>query len=332
MRRLVWLLGIVALLGTAWWFGVSTALSQGITGWFEARRAEGWQAELAGPDRKGFPARVGLALRDVALADPATGLAIGLDRLDIYAPTLWPADPRVDLPATPITVATPQGRGALTMAEGTLALDTYPGTALGLAGLGWTSGAWSVEGPEGGLLRATGLTLTMDHVEGATYDLRLAAPGFAPGDALRRPLRVPEDWPVQFEALTGAARITFDVPWDRRALEARRPQPRVIKISAADAVWGELSLRLAADLTVDAAGVPTGSVNLRAENWPIMLDLAEASGLLDPRLRVQAQQGLNQLARLTGDPDSLDVQLNLAQGLIAVGFIPIGPAPRLVIR
>lgn len=332
MRRLVWSVLVLGLLWSAWWFGIGTALRTGIAGWFDARRAEGWQADLARPALTGFPARVGVVLDDIALADPGTGLAVRMDDLSLTAPAYWPADPRIDLPPTPITIATPQGRGTLQMAQGAIALDTYAGTALALTSLGWTGGAWNAAGPQGDLAQAAGLTLTMTHVADTTYDIRVAAPGFAPGAALRGPLRVPAEWPVTFDALTAQARLRFDVPWDRRALEDRRPQPRAIQISSAEAVWGDLSLRLAADLTVDAAGVPTGTVNLRAENWPVMLDLAEAAGVIDPRLRAQAQQGLSRLARLSGSPDSLDVQLNLAHGMMAVGIIPVGPAPRLVIR
>ncbi|MEM6374112.1 MAG: DUF2125 domain-containing protein [Pseudomonadota bacterium] len=126
--------------------------------------------------------------------------------------------------------------------------------------------------------------------------------------------------------------MTFDRPWDRRALEDRRPQPTRIDVEAAEARWGDLRLRFAAALDVDDRGVPTGTVNLRADNWPVMLDLAQAAGFLDARARPQVEGVLARLAGLGGSPDALDVQLNFAAGLVAVGFIPVGPAPRLRLR
>ncbi|MEO0391247.1 MAG: DUF2125 domain-containing protein [Pseudomonadota bacterium] len=332
MRRTIWSVLIIALLWSAWWFGVAATLRSGVTGWLDDRRAEGWQAEALGTRLTGFPWRTGVSLDGLALADPATGLALGLDQLTITAPTHWPADPSLMLPDTPITFATPDGGGALQMTSSTMALDTYPGTALELAGLSWTSGPWRLSGPAGEALTASALRLTATHVDGARYGLGAEAPDLAPGAALRLALRVPDAWPAQFDALMLDAEVAFDTAWDRFALEQRRPQPREIRIALAEARWGDLNLRLAADLTVDTDGVPSGTANIRAVNWPVMLDLAQTAGVLDPRLRAQAQAGLTRLARLSGNPETLDVQLNFAAGFVAVGIIPIGPAPRLIIR
>ncbi|MEL7100092.1 MAG: DUF2125 domain-containing protein [Pseudomonadota bacterium] len=322
---------MLSLLWAGYWGAATWSLRAGIAAWLDMRQSEGWQAE-ADLETTGFPATIAVGLTDLALADPDTGLAIAAARVDLSARTIWPADVTVALPDTPIIVATPQGRGALEMQDGVLALDTYPGTTLALAQLGWTGAAWSINGPAGALIEAASLTLTFTHAGGMAYDLHAAAPRFAPGAALRTQLRIPAAWPAVFDVAEAQGRIAFDRPWDRRALDDRRPQPVRIDIDRAEARWGDLRLRLAAALDVDARGVPTGTVNLRADNWPVMLDLAQTAGLLDSRTRPQAEAVLTRLASLGGRPDSLDVQLNFAAGLVAVGFIPVGPAPRLVLR
>jgi len=331
MRRLLWLLPLLAAAWFGYWAAATWSLRGAIDGWLEARQAEGWQAKT-GFETAGFPGTISVGLTDLALADPETGLAVRADRIDLAARALWPADVTVALPLTPITLATPQGRGALVMQDGLMSLDTYSGTALELAQLGWTGAAWSVDGPAGALVQADALVLTLTHVDGATYDLRAEAPGFAPGVALREDLRIPAAWPAAFDIAEAQARVTFDRPWDRRALEDRRPQPTRIDVEVAEARWGDLRLRFAAALDVDGRGVPTGTVNLRADNWPVMLDLAQAAGVLDARARPQVEGVLARLAGLGGSPDALDVQLNFAAGLVAVGFIPVGPAPRLRLR
>ena len=63
-----------------------------------------------------------------------------------------------------------------------------------------------------------------------------------------------------------------------------------------------------------------------------MLDLAERSGALSNSLRQQVESGLSTLARFSGDPSALDVQLNLRGGLMLIGFSPIGPAPKIILR
>ncbi|MEO0939034.1 MAG: DUF2125 domain-containing protein [Pseudomonadota bacterium] len=331
MRRLLWSVPLIAVIWFGYWAAASWSLRGAIATWLEARHTEGWQAE-AGLATTGFPGSIGVRLLDLALADPATGLAITARAIGIEGRALWPADITVTLPPDPITVATPQGRGALVMQEAALSLDTYPGTALEVAELGWRAANWSVTGPQGEALRAGGLTLNMSHLGGTTYALVAEAPGIAPGDAARTSLRIPAAWPAVFDVARAEGEITFDRAWDRRALEEARPQPTRIDLSLAEARWGDLRLRLAAALDVNADGVPTGTVNLQADNWPVMLELATDAGLLDPRARPQIEAGLTRLARLNGNPEALDVQLNFAAGLVAVGIIPVGPAPRFVIR
>jgi hypothetical protein len=85
-------------------------------------------------------------------------------------------------------------------------------------------------------------------------------------------------------------------------------------------------------LTIDEAGTPTGTINIQAENWQVMLDLAERSGALPSGFRQQAESGLSSLARFSGDPSALDVQMNLRGGFMFVGFIPVGPAPKITLR
>ena len=196
-----------------------------------------------------------------------------------------------------------------------------------------TSGSWSLTGAEGVGLMAGGVTLSAAQADVPTrYTVVATAPELRPGAAWRARLRIPEDWPLTFDAFRADMTMEFDRTWDRRAIEERRPQPTRIVIRHAEAVWGELRIKAAAELDVDQAGYPTGTLSLQARNWREMLALAEASGVLAGGLRQQAERALSTLASLTGNPNAIDVQLNFAGGLVAVGFIPLGPAPRLFLR
>ena len=118
------------------------------------------------------------------------------------------------------------------------------------------------------------------------------------------------------------AHITFDRPWDRRALDQRRPQPRLVDLHLAEAIWGDLQFNLSADLTVDAQGVPAGTVAIQAENWRTMLDLAQTAGLLPVQLRDQAENILQALANASGNTDTLDVAIGPVAVGSAVGGLP----------
>jgi hypothetical protein len=165
-----------------------------------------------------------------------------------------------------------------------------------------------------------------------SYSFIAQATDLRPGSIPRDALRLPDDWPLTFETFTLDGEVRFDKPWDISAIETSRPQPRAIELKLAEAKWSDLRLFFAATLDIDEHGIPTGTINIQAENWETMLDLAERSGVLPSALREQAASGLGTLARFSGDPAALDVQMNLKGGFMFVGFIPIGPAPKLVLR
>ena len=332
MRKISWVVVLAVLAWSGWWFAASTGLRGGIAGWFEARAAEGWQAEVAQIDSGGFPLSLEAGLRDVALADPDAGLAIETDRLDIRARAAWPGDVTVILDDGPILLASPLGRSTLTMQTGVMALNLHAGTALELEKLSWTAGPWKVANAIGTQAEAQTLDLTMNQRTGATYDLAARAAGFAPGDVTRQRLLLPDNFPRAFDSLQMQAEVTFDTMWDRRALDTQRPQPRQIRLHRAEARWGDLSLNFAANLTVDADGMPDGTLSVQAQNWRTILDLVERSQVLPSSLRGQAETVLQALAGASGNPSTLDVDLTISGGWISLGFLPLIQAPRLMIR
>lgn len=334
MRRLIWILLILGILWCAWWALFAFGLKSGLESWFDQQRSNGWQAEHSTINMRGFPLRVRADMTDIALGDPVAGLALTLPSLRIGAPTYWPGDVQVDLPDTPILIATPNQKIQITVQTGHADLRLHPGSALELEQLSLRTGAWNTQSPAGALLSAENLTLAMTQNadDANTYQFSARADGLSPRAVPRAKLHLSADWPMRFETLDLDGIVTFSRPWDLAAIEGNRPQPRVIKLKLAEAAWHDMRLFFAADLVVDATGIPTGTLNIQAENWGTMLALAQSSGLLTPSIRAQVQQGLNQLAQLSGDPKALDVQLNFKSGYMAVGIIPIGPAPRLILR
>lgn len=331
MRRVIVILLALVLGWSVWWAVASNGLRSGIASWLAARSAEGWQAEAANITGGGFPTRIRAQLTDLALADPDTGLALRTDVLQIAAPAWWPGNVTITLDEEPITLASPFGQSQLSMQQGVIATRLAPGTALELQSLGWTAGPWVLRDTDV-LAQADDLTLVMQQDTGPRYSVTAAASAFAPGTAARLGLRLPAEFPEAFDALELQAEITFDRPWDRRALSDRRPQPRQIRLKLAEARWGDLRLNFAADLSVDDTGIADGTVSLQAENWRTMLDLAQNVGALPPGLRDQADAVLAALARASGNEATLDVDLVVRNGVVLFGFLPVAQAPRLVLR
>lgn len=334
MKRLIFALLVLAALFGLWWIVAAGLMTRTYTQWFHQQRSRGWLAEYSDLDTTGFPFRHEIRIAKPALADPRTGAAWHAASLTIDSPAIWPGDLRVRFPETAQTLAWLDRRANLTARDMIARLSFAAGPSLRLRDLGLSAGAWDLaDENDATRLRASGLSLAMTETEtDARYRITLDTPDFEPGDGLRRLTRAAPGLPRDFERLEVTADVTFDRPWDLRAIEDRRPQPREVHLRRADIWWGILRLSAAGRLDIDETGLPSGAIELRAENWRDMLRMASQSGLLGASATDAADRALSFLAGLNGQPDILEARINFRGGVMALGPIPLGPAPRLILR
>ena len=93
-----------------------------------------------------------------------------------------------------------------------------------------------------------------------------------------------------------------------------------------------MTFRAAGELTIDENGVAEGEIDIRAVEWRRILDMAVSSGMLSGNFRPAIESALELVAGLSGQPDTLDAPLSFQNGFVSFGPIPLGPAPRFVIR
>ena len=334
MIRLLKILALLALVWTGYWFAAGWGLRQGLAEWFATQAARGWQADYADIQAGGYPLRHRHRLNAPALADPGTGTAWRAAWLELDSPAIWPGRMTLRLPDSPQRLSHLDRSATLTAQAMEAALDLHPGPALELRRMALQSGPWALAEAGAPLARADSLTLAMTQAPETpeSYDLRAEATGFAPGQALRRLAAHDAGLPERFQALRLDLGLRFDRPWDRRALEERRPQPRAIALRLAELHWGPMRFRASGTLSVDATGLPSGEVTLRAENWRDMLAIAEQSGALPAGAADVAADALEMMARGQGDPTRIDATLSLRGGRIWLGLFPLAPAPRLILR
>jgi len=132
---------------------------------------------------------------------------------------------------------------------------------------------------------------------------------------------------MRIEAVMG-----FDRPWDISALETARPGITHLDLGELHADWGDLVLRAAGTLAVDPRGYPTGDIAVRAENWREMIVLASNAGAIPEGMRGTLETALGFLSGLSGRPEDIEAQLAFRDERVFFGPIPIGPAPRLILR
>ncbi|RBO54136.1 DUF2125 domain-containing protein [Rhodovulum sp. BSW8] len=333
MRFLLSLAVLAALAWSGYWALAARGIERGLAGWLDARRAEGWAADAGRISVTGFPARFDTRLAPLDLADPATGLAWSLPWFGFSAHSHRPQRVTVRWPETQ-RIATPTERIEVTAEAMTGALAFRPGLALELVSAQLSIGAF-------GLVSDAGWRASMDgaEIETAALDerpgaqrLRLSASGMRPPEKLVATLDPAGLLPPVFQQVAIEAVAVFDAPWDRHAVEDRRPQLRQVEIGRLDAQWGDLALQAAGRFDVDAEGQPSGSLTLRATNWREMIALARGSGRLSAPLADRLEEALGLLAGLSGRPGMLDVPLRLALGQVWLGPVPLGPAPNLRLR
>lgn len=333
MRKLAVLAAIAAAIWCGYWFLTATAIERGLAAWGEARRADGWVVEADAIDTSGFPYRFDTTVRGLTLADTRAGLAWFTPEFRFqarsHAPThvdaIWTGEQSLATPYETITLMSDQFEAALGLAPGLgLALQSSSADLAGVrlsSDRGWTAGL-----ERGGF--STRLAETGEDAHVVTFD----AAGVMPARAFRRMLDPAGLLPERIEGLSLTATLDFDAPWDRAAIERRRPQFEAIELSRLRATWGPMDLRAAGSLTVTPDGVPEGRITVQATNWREMLSVAVSAGLLPEPFLPTAEKALGLLAAMSGRPDTIDAPLSFQKGFVSFGPFPLGPAPRLVLR
>ncbi|GAB4295185.1 MAG: DUF2125 domain-containing protein [Roseovarius sp.] len=331
------LLGVIVIAIAGWsgfWYVGQIGVSREFARWFEARRAAGWVAEVADLHTRGYPLRFDTVLGDLALADPATGLAWEAPRLRIVALSYRPNHVIVQWPSRQL-LATPLDKYVLESREMQASLITGADIRLPLERMTLTAAELAVTPQSGDQpLRADALRLAAARQPAApaTYRLGLAADGLSPALDWRVRLDPGGRLPERFDAFRADLTVRFDKPWDRSAIERARPQPRHIDIRLAEARWGRLELQAAGTLDVDDAGLPEGEIALKARNWREIVRMAQASGALGETSAAALEDALSLVAQMAGNPRTLDVTLNFRNGRVRLGPVPLGAAPVLRIR
>lgn len=321
---MVWVTLALGLGWTGVWMTSSWRLHGDIEGWFEARRAEGWEAEYADLTVRGFPSRLDATLSDVRLMDPERGTGwegpffqvLGLTYKPGHLILAWPDRQVLTLPSGKVTVDGSGMRASVIhTSEGVVLRANFEAEELNL------------DMPDRALAFA-GFRLALLEAPGAApevYRLGLSAAAVA---GPRGPMTPGSG---QGDGLQLQAEVLFDKVWRIGVLAEARPQPRKIDLRRAEYRFEGLELNLAGRLAVSDGGRADGEVTVRAVNWREMLQQARAAGQIPDGLADTLEAGLSLAAGLKGRAETLDLPLSFDAGRLSLGVIPLGQAPRFVL-
>lgn len=334
MRVMIGLI-FAALIGwCVWWFIGSTSQKTAWENWFQDRKNAGWVAENSSIDVRGFPSRFDTTISDFQLADTQSGWAWSAPFFQIlmlsYKPNhviaVWPDEQKISGPHDTIKVTSDNMRGSVVFVPNTdLTLDS---TQIEIKGLGLLGSSWTA-----GLESANFATRRVEagNAPDFAHQIGIDAVNLTLSEPLKNSLDPAGILPPTIERGHLDVTTAFDAPWDRHSIEGQKPQLTAISVKDISLTWGELNLQANGLLSIDSRGYPNGSIKLKARNWQEMLKLAAASGLISKDLARTVEDGLRFLSALGSDNNTLNLPLTFSNGIIKLGPIPVGSAPRLAI-
>ena len=329
LKRLFFVIIAAAALWSGYWFIGARGASAGLTAWFDARRAEGWVAEYDDFGIRGYPNRFDATWQDLTLADPDTGIAWTMPVFQLlalsYQPNhviaAWPEEMTLATPTDKLTITSETLRASLRLAKSTqLELETSVLEGRNIA----------FSGAETGSLGE--LHLAADRQAETTYRIGLDARDISPPAPVVRGIFGDQALPETVQLAHLDATVTFDRPWDITALEVSRPQPTNIVLSDLRAAWGVMEFRATGEIELNAAGLASGPLSVQAKEWREMLAIAEATGAMTDFVANAARGVLQMAADASGNPNSIDVELKLKDGVAYFGVLPVFAVPPVVLR
>ena len=293
----------------------------------------GWVAEYSDLVVQGFPNRFDAKVKGLHLADPNVGWAWTAPEFQMlalsYKPNhfiaVWPHEQKISSLHETITIETSDMRSSVVFSANTaLALER---TVLIMEDVTLTSSADWVS-------QMRKATLTTDRSQGSAfaYDIGFQADELKPAHIFKAIVDPDNALPDTFETVRVRTTAHFDAAWDRHAIEGNKPILTKLDIADLSANWGELDFQATGTLALDAQGYPTGKIAIRAKNWKDMINVGVSAGLIPAEIAGPLETGLGLVARLSGNPDTIDAPLQFSKRLMYLGPIPIGPAPQLLIN
>lgn len=330
MRILLWTVLIAAAAWSGWWFIGSTAKEKALLTWLEDRRAAGWVASTDSLGVTGFPNRFDTVIRGLELADPAEGWAWRAPELELlalsYQPNhiiaIWPDEQFWSNPETTVRITSSDMRGSVRFVPSTaLALDAL---TIDIADLKLESDEWSAALDS--MILATRRSSETPHA----HDLAITANNLEMPAFWKSLLDRAGNLPDTFSQAELQTTLAFDADWDRYAVESGNPLLTGFKVDKLRLHWGDLQLDAIGDVSIEPDGTFAGELQLRVRNWQDILQMYVDAGAIGPETAGAIRTGLGVLARLSGDPRTLNAPLTFRDGDARIGPVWIGYAPRLL--
>ncbi len=329
MRRLTILVVGLALLYSGYWFIGATATERGLRGALSNLEQEGWSADYDQIKTRGFPSRFDTSFRALSLASPDGSIGVDTPRIDMMALSYQPN--KAIFAVDPNAQVTLGGqRFGLTTEQLRASTHVAANTALSLVSATAEVGAATLYTEESKVVSVQSALIALRQSDPIPhrYDMYLKTQMVALPPALRAIFDPNGRHPEHLSQITLDISATFDRDLDRYSLATLDTQPlrvAAFEIKELNIAWGDMSLTGDGAITIADNGQPEGQITLRALEWRDMLRAVENAQLLQMGI-LRIAEGFGET--LAGDEPLLTLPLRFQNGNMALGPLPLGPAPR----
>lgn len=321
MRLLILAILLAAVGWSAYWFVGANALEDTLREAIDEARADGVEVEVASLDVTGFPNRF-----DTIIEEPRfrtdSGIEWSAPFLQVFALSYRPNQLIAALPNEQ-TLTGPFGTAEITTESARASMTLSTALALDHANLVVDD----LRVASDDLTLAVARVLAATRIPESAEDGRVQNIGLTLDDVTLPPAFADQLGVAGVvDGATLDATVTLAEPIGRGSFQGEPIELRQIDISRLDIDWGEVGLDASGTLAVGADGILTGEISIAFRNWSRAVDIAVAAGLLPPNQAEQVRFGLRFVA---GEGDRLELPLSFRDGLVYLGPLPLGDAPRL---
>ncbi len=325
MRRLLILVIVLAVGYGGYWFGGSRAVEDGATQALADLDAAGWEVSYSALNTTGFPSRFDTTVTDISLTDPMGVFTYKAPFLQAFALSYQPNKVIVAFPPTQ-SFAVPGATLTLGSEALKMSAQVSANPNLSFANATLAADMLSLAADTGWTFRmADTLLAVRAGAEAQTYDAFLAIDRLTLPDQLWSIMYPDAALPLSIQTLKLDATITTDQELNRLTFQGTPAAITQITLNDTTFLWGDMSLTAKGKLDVDTEGYTTGQITITTENWRPLIEGLGRIGVLEPGID---QTYLNMGDTLQNGQQQLELPLNFGNGLMSLGPLPIGPAPR----
>lgn len=330
MKRLTYLVVILALIYGGYWFVGSNAVENEAKTQLEKMRNDGWDVSYGDLTTQGFPSRFDTNLTDLSLVTPNRRVRYDAGTIQVLALSYQPNRAIIALP--PVQTLTIDDTPIDIKSDGLRAsASVSANTALSLNAITTEASKIAVTIASDHKFTATDLLTAVreNNTIPNTYDTYFTLKDIVLPALVLSTIDPTGSLVNTIDLVTFDGALTLDRPLNRHTLPMWENDPgklRGVTLRSLTLQWDRFVITGEGSFTVDANGTPDGTITITVNDWQGMLDVALSAGLIPDQYSFMARSMGQTLAR---GNEELVLLITVQNGNLSIGPLPLGPAPKL---